>query len=182
MSGNHNRKPKLALQGIPLTNRHFIIESLFYNQNVGKMTKLIFLLDENSLAALEIPRPAEELAAALRRGDALLEAGAFNQQSQPGWRVLLLGNLVIVDLEPGAAAPPSLPPALEPPLTPRQRQVLDLLRQGLTTRQIALRLKISIRSVHFHVAALKAALGAQTRAQTIWLAGEREENTDRGNA
>lgn len=148
------------------------------------MTKLIFILDENTLAALEIPRPAEELAAALRRGDALPEAGALNPQGQPGWRVLLLGGLVIVDLDPGSAAALPLPAAPEqanpaehaaPALTPRQRQVLDLLRQGLTTRQIAFRLKISIRSVHFHVAALKAALGAQTRAQTIWLAGERED-------
>jgi DNA-binding NarL/FixJ family response regulator len=114
----------------------------------------------------------------LRRGESLPEAGAFNPQGQSGWRVLLLGGLVVVDLEPGAAAPPNLPIATEPTapaLTPRQRQVLDLLRQGLTTRQIALQLKISIRSVHFHVAALKAALGAQTRAQTIWLAREREE-------
>ena len=137
------------------------------------MTKLIFILDENTLAALEIPRPAEELAAALRRGDSLPEAGDLNPQGQPGWRVLLLGGLVIVDLEPGA--PASLPPAAGPALTPRQRQVLNLLRQGLTTRQIAYHLKISIRTVHFHVSALKAALGAQTRAQTIWLAGERED-------
>ena len=127
------------------------------------MTKLLFVLDENTLAALEIPRPADELAEALRHGDALPEAGAFNPEGQTGWRVLQLGGLVIVALEPGAAPPPDLPPALDPPLSARQRQVLDLLRQGLTTRQIALHLKISIRTVHFHVAALKAALGAQTR-------------------
>jgi len=139
------------------------------------MTKLLFVLDENTLAALDIPRPAAELAQALRRGDALPEAGAFNPEGQTGWRVLQLGGLVIVALEPGTTPPPDLLPALDPPLSPRQREMLNLLRQGLTTRQIALRLKISIRTVHFHVAALKAALGAQTRAQTIWLAGEREE-------
>jgi DNA-binding CsgD family transcriptional regulator len=139
------------------------------------MTKLIFILDENTLAALEIPRPADELAAALRRGDALPEASAFNPEGRAGWRVLQLGGLVIVVLEPGTPPPAELPPALEPPLSARQRQVLDLLRQGLTTRQIALRLKISIRTVHFHVAALKVAFGAQTRAQAIWLARESEE-------
>lgn len=139
------------------------------------MTKLLFVLDENTLAALEIPRPADELAAALRRGESLPEAGALTPQGQSGWRVIELGGMVVVDLEPGSDPPRGLPPALDPPLSPRQRQVLALLRQGCTTRQIALRLKISTRTVHFHVAALKAALGAQTRAQTIWLAGEMKE-------
>ena len=115
------------------------------------MTKLLFVLDENTLAALEIPRPAAELAQVLRRGDALPEAGAFNPEGQTGWRVLQLGGLVIVAMEPGTTPPPDLLPALDPPLSPRQREMLNLLRQGLTTRQIALRLKITIRTVHFHV-------------------------------
>ena len=138
------------------------------------MTTLLFVLDENTLAVFDIPRPAEDLAGMLRTGESLPEAGAFNPEGRPAWDVRLREGMVMVRLEPGTPPPPDLPPLRRRPLSARQRQVLDLLRQGLTTRQIAARLRISVRTVHFHVSALKSALGAETRAQTIWLAGEED--------
>jgi DNA-binding CsgD family transcriptional regulator len=50
-------------------------------------------------------------------------------------------------------------------LTPRQRQVLLLLRQGLSNREIAARLVRSERTVEKHVAALLALLGVASRTE-----------------
>lgn len=36
------------------------------------------------------------------------------------------------------------------PITPRERTILDLVSQGLTTRQIALRLNLSMHTVETH--------------------------------
>jgi len=56
---------------------------------------------------------------------------------------------------------------VEAGLTPRERQVLELLGEGLTIRQIASRLGISPRTVETHVAKLYRKLGVRTRVQAI---------------
>lgn len=52
-------------------------------------------------------------------------------------------------------------------LTPRERQVLELLGEGLTIRQVASRLRLSPRTVETHVAKLYRKLGVRTRVQAI---------------
>ncbi|HYM16779.1 MAG TPA: helix-turn-helix transcriptional regulator [Dehalococcoidia bacterium] len=48
-------------------------------------------------------------------------------------------------------------------LTPRQWQVLALIRDGLTDREIALRLGISLDGVKFHVSEILGKLGVTSR-------------------
>ncbi len=52
-------------------------------------------------------------------------------------------------------------------LTNRQKQVLQALANGLSTKQIAVQLHLSERTVLMHVRALKERLGAVTREQVI---------------
>jgi DNA-binding NarL/FixJ family response regulator len=52
-------------------------------------------------------------------------------------------------------------------LTPRELQVLELLSEGLTMRQIATRLSISPRTVETHVGKLYRKLGVRTRVQAV---------------
>jgi len=52
-------------------------------------------------------------------------------------------------------------------LTPREQQVLELLSDGLTMRQIASRLGISARTVETHVSKLYRKLGVRTRVQAV---------------
>ncbi len=52
-------------------------------------------------------------------------------------------------------------------LTPRQRDVLDLLAKGATTDQIAMELHIAHETVRNHIRAVLAALGAHSRVEAI---------------
>ena len=52
-------------------------------------------------------------------------------------------------------------------LPPRQQQVLELLSQGLTNKEIALRLGISPATVKIHVARLQGWLGAVNRTDAV---------------
>jgi DNA-binding NarL/FixJ family response regulator len=61
---------------------------------------------------------------------------------------------------------PPEPPAAEG-LTPREREVLALLAEGLGNKTIAARLGISEHTAKFHVNAILAKLGAGSRAEAI---------------
>ena len=52
-------------------------------------------------------------------------------------------------------------------LTPREREILELLAEGLTMQQIGRRLSISPRTVETHVAKLYRKLAVRTRVQAI---------------
>ena len=53
------------------------------------------------------------------------------------------------------------------PLTPREREVLGLLAEGLANKTIAARLGISEHTAKFHVNAILAKLGVDSRAEAI---------------
>lgn len=59
-------------------------------------------------------------------------------------------------------------------LTPRDRQVLDRVAQGYTTRQIADALELSPRTVETHRAAIGAKLGTTSQAELtrLWIEGQ----------
>jgi DNA-binding NarL/FixJ family response regulator len=58
-------------------------------------------------------------------------------------------------------------------LSPREREVLRLLAQGLANKQIARALAITERTVKFHVTSILNKLGADNRAQAVALAAQR---------
>jgi DNA-binding NarL/FixJ family response regulator len=55
-------------------------------------------------------------------------------------------------------------------LTARERQVLDLIAEGLSNRQIGERLFISVKTVSVHVSAVLRKLGASTRTEAAVVA------------
>jgi DNA-binding CsgD family transcriptional regulator len=57
--------------------------------------------------------------------------------------------------------------SLVEPLTPRERQVLELVADGLPNRRIAERLDISDETVKFHLAAIFGKLGAVNRTDAV---------------
>lgn len=58
-------------------------------------------------------------------------------------------------------------------LTDRQHQVLILLAEGLTYRQIGKRLKILRNTVSIHAYSMRRALGAQTNAHAVEIGRKR---------
>ena len=59
------------------------------------------------------------------------------------------------------------PVPLDEPLTPREREVLDLLAEGLPNKLIGRRLQISEHTVKFHVSSIYAKLGASSRTEAV---------------
>jgi LuxR family transcriptional regulator, maltose regulon positive regulatory protein len=110
-----------------------------------------------ALAALGRTQAAAHEAAAARRRFDEIGAGAERDRADR-----LLQEL-------GAAAP--LPAA--GPLTPRQVEVLRLVAEGLTDREIAERLVLSEHTVHRHIANIHTRLGRSTRAAAVAEAGRR---------
>jgi DNA-binding NarL/FixJ family response regulator len=76
-----------------------------------------------------------------------------------------LAEELIADEEPRAVAAPT-----NGVLTPREREVLSLLAQGLANKSIAPRLGISEHTVKAHVASIFEKLGAGTRAEAVVMA------------
>ena len=75
--------------------------------------------------------------------------------------VVLAAELAAVSLpRPSGAAPAD-------PLTDREVQVLSLLAEGLSNKQIAGRLGISEHTAKFHVNAILGKLGAQSRTEAV---------------
>ena len=66
---------------------------------------------------------------------------------------------------PAALSPPAR--ELPEPLTPREREVLQMISGGLGNKEIAGRLLISEHTVKFHVASILGKLGASTRTEAV---------------
>jgi DNA-binding NarL/FixJ family response regulator len=79
-------------------------------------------------------------------------------------------GLVVCDADLVAALSPTRQPALlssAEALTPREQEVLALLAEGLPNKTIADRLHVSEHTIKFHVNAILAKLGAQSRTEAV---------------
>jgi predicted ATPase/DNA-binding CsgD family transcriptional regulator len=116
---------------------------------------------------------AEEAMTAAR---AALGDGAVADLRRAG-RAMEPSDLVaaaIVALRERPAGGPALPPPTAPrrrigTLSPRERQVLELMAEGLTNKQIAERLFVSVATVNFHVGWVLRKVGAENRTQAVIL-------------
>ena len=125
------------------------------------------------------------------RGD---EYGTLARAGLPGWAYLLkdadgtqiagavrAASSGLAALEPGLLVPQAAPLLARrddadeggEALSAREREVLQLMAQGLPNKVIAARLGISLHTVKFHVAAILAALGVGSRTEAVTLGARR---------
>jgi len=113
------------------------------------------------------------LSRALRAGvRAVLPRDATPDQLRAALEAAAAGLLVVHPSEVSAVlhAPAALSsPISELPeqLTPREREVLQMISGGLGNKEIAGRLSISEHTVKFHVASILGKLGASTRTEAV---------------
>jgi DNA-binding NarL/FixJ family response regulator len=104
--------------------------------------------------------PAEQLRAAINAVAAGLVVAVPQNAS-------VYGGHSIVNSRVGE---PSVSLDIPEPLTPRERQVLQMLASGLANKEIAAKLNISDHTAKFHVAAILGKLGAATRTEAVTIA------------
>jgi NarL family two-component system response regulator LiaR len=111
--------------------------------------------------------PRAELFAAIRivhEGGSLL---------QPLIASKLIQHMAQSNSVQGEAAPQNSGRQPIEPLTTRELEVLQLLAEGQTNRQIADRLVVTERTVKFHVSSILAKLGAGNRTEAVAFANQR---------
>jgi two-component system, NarL family, response regulator YdfI len=120
----------------------------------------------------EQPR-AEWTSKALRAGvRAVLPREVSPEQLRAALEAAAAGLVVVHPSEvssvlPAPAALSSPVRELPEPLTPREREVLQMISAGLGNKEIAGRLSISEHTVKFHVASILDKLGASTRTEAV---------------
>jgi two-component system response regulator NreC len=83
-------------------------------------------------------------------------------------RTVLDPNLAARVVQSGLRRRPGPPgPGATPPLSPREREVLELVAQGFTNQQIADRFGLSVKTVETYRARLVEKLGLQSRAELV---------------
>jgi DNA-binding NarL/FixJ family response regulator len=129
---------------------------------------------DRGVAALPPPGGAPVVALIGGAGPAALRAGArgaLPRESGPGEIAAAVqavaAGLLVVHPDLTAAVEPRHAPGT--PLTPRERQVLSMLADGLGNKTIAARLGISDHTVKAHVGAVFEKLGVSTRAEAAAL-------------
>ncbi len=117
--------------------------------------------DELAFAALLRDATTEEIVAAMRA----VGGGLVTLDRRLAHGALTAPERVTVPTELAAGA--------GEPLTPRERDVLQLMAEGLPNKLIAARLSISEHTAKFHVSAIMTKLGAASRTEAVTIGARR---------
>ena len=99
----------------------------------------------------------------------------YEAQRESNRRTLEAGAAIVIELhrderEESLRSSASDGESMIEHLTPREREVLELVAEGMSNRAIAERLGNSEHTVKFHVSSLLGKLGAVTRAELVAIA------------
>jgi DNA-binding NarL/FixJ family response regulator len=130
---------------------------------------------ESAIAILSDHLEPAQITEALRAGvRAVLPDDIAAEQLVPALDAVTAGLTVVHPSEVAALLPAARSASralgeLAEPLTPREREVLQMLAGGLANKEIATRLGISDHTVKFHVASILGKLGAGSRTEAVSL-------------
>jgi len=119
------------------------------------------------------PDRLRAVADAIERGTPIEIAARVLDLAAPDKAALEVGGTVLLELHVDASPDGSVRSgtpgreAVIEPLTPREREVLELVAEGMSNRAIAERLAISEHTVKFHVNTIYRKLGVSTRTEAV---------------
>jgi DNA-binding NarL/FixJ family response regulator len=133
------------------------------------------LAAETAMIVLLDHAPPGWVSDALRAGvRAILPLAVTADQLAAAIEAAIAGLFIVHPAElsamlPAAATTSSTVVELAEPLTPREREVLQMLASGLANKEIAAKLSITDHTAKFHVASILGKLGASTRTEAVAL-------------
>jgi DNA-binding CsgD family transcriptional regulator len=108
-------------------------------------------------------------------------ATAYRKQDLRGAALTAAGRAQRLAHKCGGAVSPALREAAQPlPLTPREREIIALVGQGLSNRQIAEEMRMSIRTVEGHLYRASLRSGSASRTELVTLVSEFDNGTGIG--
>jgi DNA-binding NarL/FixJ family response regulator len=153
--------------GMPLLNG---IDAAVHIRNANPQTRVLFLTQQSG---------KEYIQGAFRLGAAgyVLKSAAAVELVVAITEALAGRRYLSAELRERFGEPEELDHSASPlfatPLTPRQREVLQLIAEGKTAKEIAHHLHISVKTVEFHKAAIMDELGMRSTAELTRYALER---------
>jgi DNA-binding CsgD family transcriptional regulator len=121
---------------------------------------------------LEVSGGLEEMGDRIAAADAAAQAAlAFQAENLRGARLTASTRATQLVTECGAATPATSQAAAPLPLTAREREIAAMVREGLSNRQIAETLTMSVRTVEGHIYRACAKLGLANRSELGTLVG-----------
>lgn len=176
----------LAADDLELGGEAADIESLSDLEGAGAELTLLLIEEEADLDAVaEVGGPVLAVVGDETTAGLALEAGALGavyrnadpERIRMAVRAVARGLAVLepslLRAEAGVVPPRPAGDALDEatliiePLTPREQQVLRLIAEGMTNREVAARLAVSESTVKFHLNALLGKFGANTRTALV---------------
>ena len=157
---------------------------VLYDASTGALEEVVRLLTEEALpivALCENTHDVVMLARSRQRGWSALPQSAGADEIAGGVHAAVAG---IIGLDPAYAGllphddeldylPDAATEDGDPPLTPREREVLQLMTHGLPNKNIAARLNISLSTAKFHVASILTKLDASSRTEAVTIGARR---------
>lgn len=129
--------------------------------------------DDDGDALLDISRALEAVGDRIAAADAAAHASlAFHRHNRRGSALSASGRAGRIITDCGATTPATRAAAAPLPLTGREREIATLIADGLSTKEIAEALTVSVRTVENHIYRACSHLGVATRQDLAGLINE----------
>lgn len=133
---------------------------------------MVLLLDSPTLYR-RVSGPLDRGSAVLLKDASADEIGLALRAAARGFVFLDPAIAQVAGIHGAAGSPYNADGDVVEPLTEREKQVLELLAQGLPNKTIAMELGISEHTAKFHVGAIMSKLGAASRTEAVALAARK---------
>jgi DNA-binding NarL/FixJ family response regulator len=161
-----------------------IPDAILFDASADALEPVLAVVKEHDLPVIALCEDARDLSLMARERShswSVLQRSAGAEEIYGGIHAAVSGIIGVdpayfmlaVSLEPYDFASPDPPEDENASLTPREREVLQLMTHGLPNKNIAARLHISLSTVKFHVASILTKLEASSRTEAVTIGARR---------